>query len=258
MKYTFLFLFIVVFACQPTKKEASVIQEPTYVKPKHHSEAIANVFKAHGGFEAWSKMKSLSYLKGDEQTVTNLKNRKIRLESPKMTVGYDGSDVWVLPDSADASRARFYHNLFFYFYAMPFVVGDPGAYYEDVPMKEILGKNYKGVKVSYGAGIGDAPDDNYIVWYDPDSYQMEWLMYTVTYRSSEPSDNYSLIRYAEWVEVNGLTLPQSFQWYEYKNDSVGQPTRIAEFQNIEVTDVAPSESLFEKPEGSQIAPNNKS
>ncbi len=256
-KLTYLASIVILIACQPSQKQEEAPQEiiQEYKQPAHHSDNLNKVFNAHGGYEQWSKMRSLSYVKGDESTITNLQNRKIRLESPKQTIGFDGSEVWVTPDSVDASRARFYHNLYFYFYAMPFVVGDPGAYYEDVESIELDGKMYNGIKVSYNAGVGDAPDDNYIIWYDPESGKMEWLMYTVTYRSGEATDNYKLIKYGNWQETNGIVLPTSIQWFQYDGEVVGDTRGDATvFENVQITEVSPEETLFDKPEGAQIAP----
>ena len=255
-KFLYSSLVTFLFACQPTQKQA---EEPkqgefTYTKPSHHSDTLTKVFNAHGGYEQWSKMKSLSYIKGEESTITNLQNRKIRLESPSQTIGFDGSEVWVTPDTVDASRARFYHNLYFYFYSMPFVVGDPGAFYEDVEPMELDGKQFNGIKVSYGDGIGDAPDDNYIIWYDQETNKMTWLMYTVTYRSGESSDQYSLIKYADWAEVNGLLLPTTFQWYQYQDGVVGNQRNEAKFEGVVINEEMPDDALFEKLEGAQIAP----
>lgn len=257
-KLTYLAIFAMAIACQPTsQKESAETEAPAYEAPAHHTASLTKVFDAHGGYEQWSKMKSLSYLKGEESTITNLQNRKIRLESPKQTIGFDGQEVWVTPDSVETGRARFYHNLFFYFYAMPFVVGDPGAFYEDVEPMDLNGKTYNGIKVSYGENVGDAPDDNYIIWYDQETGKMEWLMYTVTYRSGEPSDRFSLIKYGDWAEFSGLVLPTSMQWFQYDGESVGDPRGEATvFQNIEISTEAPDENLFVMPEGAQIAPLN--
>lgn len=254
----YLIALAILAACQPATQTESAEQDtPAYQKPNHHSESLSKVIDAHGGYEQWSKMKSLSYLKGDESTVTNLQNRKIRLESPKQTIGFDGTDVWVTPDSVDTKRTRFYHNLFFYFYAMPFVVGDPGAYYEDVEPKELDGKTYFGIKVSYNSGVGDAPDDNYIIWYDPETYKMEWLMYTVTFRTGEATEDYSLIKYENWDTFGGLLLPTTIQWFNYDGESVGESRGDATvFENISISDEAPDESIFEKPAGAIIAPLN--
>jgi predicted small secreted protein len=226
----------------------------SYQAPSHHTESVTKIFEAHGSFEKWSSMKSLSYTKGEESNVTNLIDRKIRLESPTQTIGFDGENVWISPDSLDASRARFYHNLYFYFYAMPFVVGDPGVFYEDVEAKEIKGKMYNGVKVSYDNGVGDSPKDNYILWVDPETNLMEWLMYTVTFRSGEASENYSLIRYSDWGVFNGLTLPTKLEWYAYEDGAVGESRNEAVFENIELSTQAMADTLFSAPENSILAP----
>lgn len=251
-------LLAVALACQTSPQNKLPEEEVSvFEQPAHHSALLTNVFEAHGGYEQWSKMKALSYTKGEESTVTNLQNRMIRVESPTQVIGFDGTQVWVTPDTVDASRARFYHNLYFYFYAMPFVVGDPGAFYEEVEPRTLDGKTYKGIRVSYGEGVGDAPDDNYIVWFDPETYRMDWLMYTVTYRSGEPSDKFSLIKYSEWKTFNGIVLPTSLQWFQYDGETVSDPRGDAiTFENIQLTMDEPMDSLFVMPEGAQIAPLN--
>lgn len=255
-KLTVLTIIMVLISCHPDKKPVEKQRDVEYIQPKHHSTTLTNVFNAHGGFEQWSKMKSLSYLKGEERTVTNLQNRKIRLESPKQTIGFDGAEVWITPDSVDASRARFYHNLYFYFFAMPFVVGDPGAYYEDLEPRELDGKIYNGVKVSFHAKVGYSPDDNYVIWYDPSTNKMQWLMYTVTYKTGAPSDTYKLIKYRNWSTFNGLLLPTSIQWFQYDGEKIGEARgKATSFENIQISEDAPDEKLFEKPETARTAPH---
>jgi hypothetical protein len=104
---------------------------------------------------------------------------------------------------------------------MPFVLADDGIIYEDAEAITFEGKQYPGIKISYEANIGTSPDDNYILYYDAETYQMHWLAYTVTFRSKKPSDRYNLLRYKEWETVNGLVLPKSISWY--KKDENGQP-----------------------------------
>ena len=254
--FIFSLTICVLAACQPSTNSSSS-EKPisTYQSPAHHTELLSSVFDAHGGYEQWSNMKALSYSKGEEETITNLVNRKIRVSDPQRTIGYDGNEVWISPDSIDASRARFYHNLYFYFYAMPFVVGDPGAFYEEVPSRQIQGKNYRGIKVSYNEGVGDASDDNYILWIDPETSQMEWLMYTVTYRSQEPSEDYRLIKYDDWQTFSGVKLPTKLQWYNFEEGEAGEPRGDGvTFENIELATEAPADSLFEIPSNAVIAP----
>lgn len=243
-------------SCQPNQPngQESASEEPTKAVTGHHSATITKVFDAHGGFEVWASMKKMSYRRGEETTITNLSSRKIKLESATQRIGFDGSNVWISPDSLDASRARFYHNLYFYFYAMPFVVGDPGVFYEDVEARDFLGKRLKGVKVSYDAGVGDSPKDYYIIWYDPATHKMEWLMYTVTFRSGEAHENYNLIKYDQWADIAGLNLPTSIQWYTYKEGKIGEMRSEASFEDVQLSTTAPSDDLFIMPEDAKIAP----
>lgn len=256
MKKTILALLpLLFFGCQPAPKEEGTETQMVEVAPtNHHSDAIAKIFEAHGGFEKWYTMRQLSYTRGEERMVTNLRSRKIRLDDEKKTIGFDGDNVWVTPDSVDASNARFMHNLYFYFFAMPFIVGDPGVFYEDVDARQIKGKTLNGVKVSYDAGVGDSPKDNYIIWYDPETYQMEWLMYTVTYRSDEVSDNYRLIKYTNWESFEGVQLPTTIQWHHYTDGVAGELRNEVVFEEVTLSEEAPSESLFAMPENAQIAP----
>ncbi|HCX24677.1 MAG: hypothetical protein CMB80_27680 [Flammeovirgaceae bacterium] len=244
-----IWISILAIACQPTTEKAP------YTNPTHHIAEITKVMNAHGGFEKWESMKTLEYeLENGETQLISLKDRKVLLENEQRTIGFDGTNVWVTPDTVDASGARFYHNLYFYFFAMPFVLGDPGITYEKVDPKEFKGETLSGVKISYGASTGDSPDDNYILWYDPSSYNMKWLMYTSTYRSGEPSDRFNLIKYNDWIDVNELKLPTRLQWHVYKNDTIGEVRGEALFANITLSVDEPVDSLFAMPSDAQIAP----
>lgn len=242
-------------ACGPVKNTEVVKEkEVSHVKYARHSENIDKVFKAHGGYSTWAEMKELSFKKGEERHLISLINRHSIIEAPDRTIGFDGNQVWVSPDSAKAEGARFYHNLYFYFYAMPFVLGDPGVFYEDIEDREILGKTYSGIKISYDNGVGDSPKDNYIIWYDSETYKMEWLMYTVTFRSREVSQNYRLIKYDKWGEFGGLVLPTTIQWHHFENDTIGIMRNEVVFNSIFISEKAPRKNLFQMPEDAQTAP----
>lgn len=218
----------------------------------HHSEQIAKIFKAHGGFNQWAEMKTLKFSKDGEHHWIDLNSRKVLVEGQKRTIGFDGKNVWVVPDSL-TNGARFYHNLYFYFYAMPFVLGDPGIHYEDVGNKQLFGMNLHGIKISYGDGVGDSPKDNYILYYNEESNTMKALMYTVTFRSQESSDKFSLIKYDTWQDVNGVLLPEKIQWYNFKNDSIGEMRNEVLFTNVSLSKDQVDQNLFAIREGAGIA-----
>lgn len=249
-------------SCKETPQQTTTTTpSPEVITPpeKEYPKAIAAVFKAHGGIDTWNALNTLSFTLqkegGNELHTVDLKSRKVTVETDKYTIGFNGEKVWVAQDSTyfPPQRARFYHNLMFYFYAMPFVLGDDGITYSDVPALEFEGVSYPGTKISFGAGVGDAPDDEYILYRNPTTNQMAWLAYTVTYGKNEKSDRFSYIKYDQWTDVSGLQLPSVLQWYKVED---GQPTTLASesaFINRTASATKADASQFEIPEGAEIA-----
>ena len=262
-KSLLLLLSLAFFACESPKQEAkeSLAQPEATQTPaipaRSFPEAMTQVLDAHGGYERWAKMGTLQYQKGEaegaEKHSIDLQNRNVRIEGAGYTIGFDGSDAWVSPAEAEfKGSARFYHNLYFYFYAMPFVLSDPGISYSDAPALSYEGKDYPGIKISYGDGVGDSPEDNYILYYDPETYQMAWLAYTVTFRTQEESTSYSLIRYPEWQNVNGLRLPATLNWMTYENGEVGEVRNEVKFVNVRLDQGRPATRMFAKPTDARV------
>ena len=214
-------------------------------------EKLAKVFKTHGGLDAWKKAQILSFNKGEEVHTIALNSRKTLINTSTYTLGFNGTEVWLDETQAGSFKGNpeFYYNLYFYFYAMPFVLADTGIVYEEVAALTFEGTKYPGIKISYEANVGTSPDDNYIIYYHPESYKMAWLAYTVTFNSKEPSEKYSIIKYNSWENVAGLVLPKEITWY--KKDENGMPTvpaRPATIFTLPLLNEGKlSDSFFEKP-----------
>ncbi|TMM28606.1 hypothetical protein FDT66_13450 [Polaribacter aestuariivivens] len=250
-KIILLFLAITVISCKNDSKKESQQQEEKNVQKENFPENLAKVFEAHGGINTWRKSKVLSFNKGEEVHTVDLQTRKTVVNSPKYSLGFDGKEVWLDEEEEGIYKGNltFYYNLYFYFYAMPFVLADDGIIYNKVADLTFEGKNYPGYKISYKANVGTSPDDNYIIYYNPTSFQMEWLAYTVTFNSKETSNKYNLIRYNSWENTNGLILPKEITWY--KKDENGNPTEPArpatEFTLPLVSEGKLADSFYEKP-----------
>jgi len=219
---------------------------------------LNRMFTAHGTYERWDKMNQLSFdlLKKGGATETHLidlKSRKTLISSSKFTIGFDGKDVWMNAEGKfPVERARFYHNLYFYFYAMPFVLGDPGISYSRVADLNFENKKYTGYKITYENNIGDSPDDNYFVYFDELTRQMTWLGYTVTYGKDTPNTEIHYIKYTNWETINGLVLPKKLQWYDSENNLPATPSNSAEFENSTVSEQIIEASKFTKPVDGKI------
>ncbi|GAA3572050.1 DUF6503 family protein [Snuella lapsa] len=228
------------------KKEIELNQFP---------KAITKVFKAHGGLALWHKMHSLEFKiqkqKGYEVTLTDLRRRKSFIDLPHHSIGYDGTKVWLLnKDTIDyKGNPKFYHNLMFYFFAMPFVLADDGIMYSEAKPLVYEGKEYPGVKITYNSGVGESPDDEYILYYDPNSYQMVWLAYTVTYFSKEKSKTYHFIKYDTWQSVEGLKVPKTLIWFNYEKNLPTTERNRVEFKEVKFLEAPPEAAVFEKPDG---------
>ena len=246
---TLLAIVIIAVACKTDPKQD--VSKSTETKKEKFPETLGNVFRKHGGIDNWRASRTLSFNKGEEAHTVDLWSRKTVVNSPKYSMGFDGTNVWLSEKEPGAYRGdpSFYYNLFFYFYAMPFVLADDGIVYSEANPITFEGVSYPGIKISYEANVGTSPDDNYILYYNPTNFQMEWLAYTVTFRSKKPSDKFSLIRYGEWEVVDGLRLPKKIAWY--KKDESGQPTEPArdpmEFTLALVKKEALPDSFYAKP-----------
>lgn len=246
MKNTILILFAIVIAsCKTPVKEEVSKQVGT-----QYPENLAKVLEHHGGINSWKQKKTLSFEINNENHTVDLATRKTRVSSENYTLGYDGKQVWLTQKDTTSFKGNpeFYYNLYFYFYAMPFVLADDGIVYSETKPLVFEGVSYPGIKISYKANIGTSPDDNYFIYYHPETYQMEWLGYTVTYFSKKPSTKFNIIRYNDWENINGVVLPKSITWYQKNED--GNPTEPSKdpvvFSNSTVSEEGKPDAFYDK------------
>ena len=234
---------VVAVSCKTETKSA--------IKKENFPTEIAKIMQKHGGIELWRKQKTLSFNKGEEVHSVDLHSRKTVINSPNYSLGFNGKEIWLheIKEKSFKSRKDFYYNLYFYFYAMPFVLADDGIIYEKTDDLFFEGKNFPGIKISYKANVGSSPDDNYIIYYNKETYQMEWLAYTVTFNSKKPSKKFNIIKYHDWEKVNNLVLPKAITWYQ--QDDKGTPTKprgaATEFTLPLISETVLSDSFFQKP-----------
>jgi len=263
MKYLCIPLLIFIFlSCKDAqiKEIKSMVEESereTETTAQRYPETLLKVFAAHGGLESWKDKRVLSFtipkLDKPETHTIDLFSRHEKIEMPEVTMGYDGKEFWL----ADEKRSYkgdpiFYHNLMFYFYSMPFVLGDDGIKYDIAEELVFEGKSYPGIKISYESGVGISSKDEYFLYYNPETFQMEWLGYTVTYRSGEKSDNIKWIRYNDWMEVDDLILPKSITWHAYEDSQIKEPKNTVSFENVVLSEMAKPKTFFAIPENAQV------
>ena len=235
MKRIFIVLAIVFAAsCKEGPKaetaESDMVSEQmdasdTESSEMNYPEDLTMVFEAHGGLDTWKKKRNLSFTipSPDAAEVNNvdLYSRKGKIEMPTASMGFDGENVWLMDEAKTyEGNPAVYHNLMFYFYAMPFVFADEGVNYGETEPLQFEGKSYPGIHMTFDDGVGASPKDDYYLYYDADTHQMAWLGYTFTYGSDERSENVSYIRYTDWADVDGVVLPTNLNWYNSEGTTI--------------------------------------
>lgn len=264
----FLLITLSVLSCKNETKTPVAEQAKTTEKQaentKKYPEALVKVFDAHGGLETWNSMQSLTYTqpkeKGNDVTITNLKNRKILVDMPNHAIGYNGKDVWLLNkgEAKYKGKPKFFYNLMFYFYSMPFILADDGINYGEAAPLEFEGVSYPGIKISYNDGVGESSGDEYVLFYNPETYKMEWLGYTVTFFSKgketakEKVKKLNYRRFKDWQNVSGLQLPATMAGYKAEDNVPTEMKNESVFTNVKLSTEKPDPTLFEVPEGATV------
>lgn len=220
-----------------TTEKKEEVQKKESVNSFLGNAELAKVLEAHGGIARWRQMRTLVFEipKGENNEIhtVDLYSRKDKVEMGEISMGFDGQEVWINDkEGAYKGNPDFYHNLMFYFHAMPFVLADHGIRYGETSDLEFNGKSYPGISIRYDDGIGTSPKDEYYLHYDPDSHRMAWLGYTVTYGTNEESQDVRWIRYGDWQPVEGILLPKAITWYTYTESQIGQPKSTVKFEGV--------------------------
>ncbi len=235
----------------PLKAETVTIDTTKY------PEELNKVFDAHGGLLTWKSQRTLSYTMsnatGGEEQIIDLKTRKEKIKNQSMAMGFDGENFWLAdPEKKYKGDPIFYHNLMFYFYAMPFVLSDDGIQYEVIDALKYDGVSYPGIRISFDDGVGVSSKDEYYLHYDAETYRMAWLGYTVTYRTGEKSDRPNWIRYNDWQEIDGLVLPNAITWHQVEDGIIGAAASTRDFQNVTLSKKSKPSDFYEMPENGEL------
>jgi len=267
-------LFVAFSGCKPQPKEQTsegmsletMTSDTTQMEPERDFPTLfQQILGAHGGLSTWNQYVSLTYdleaTYGEntsmQSSTLNLHTRYEHTQYADYQIGYNGESYWYYADSIpeDHPDPKFYINLQFYFFAIPFVLADKGVNYEILEPRVVAGKTYDVLKATFKSGIGVAPEDQYILYTDPESHELHMLLYSVTYFDESRATSYNALIYDEWQAVQGLLVPQSMTSYVWDSEtqSLGEQRGSKVFSNVTFSKAPPSPETFEKPEGAVIS-----
>ncbi len=179
---------------------------------------------------------------------------KIRMDMKDgVSLIYDGEKVYQTPSDAKVERARFGIFTWSYFFLFPYKLDDPGTIWQDYEDNKLNGKTYKTQKLTFDKGIGDSPEDWYIVYADPNSNVIRYSAYIVTFLQSkeEAEKDPHAIEYSKYKEVDGIPISTRWEFWGWREDKgLTDNLGYADLTNIEFVDVEPG--FFSKPENSKI------
>jgi len=260
-KFYLLALVLVVFSCKKSPKKEMVTEVPVEKVKKMNMDQypsdLVKVFAAHGGLDTWKSYKTLTFEipkeEFNEVQTIDLHKRFDKISTPTYELGCAGSDIWLMDKTGDyKGKPKFYHNLMFYFYAMPFVFSDEGIKYKEADALIYEGVEYPGYKITYNKGVGASSTDKYYIYFDATTHEMRWLGYTMTYFSGEPSTKINYINYDKWVKVNEVLLPQSITWYTVEESKIKEAAKTVNFENARLSTEAQPMEFYSKPENAVI------
>lgn len=245
--------------CQSTEKmdpeESMAPVKPEYVEQielaygaerYHEKDAVAADIVVHFG---GSKL-----IEGTMMFNTALTKSRMEL-SDGTTLIFDGYNAWVTPEDSKIGMARFHLLTWPYFLVAPMKLSDMGVQHEDygeVPL--VPGVSYPAMKMTFEAGVGDAPDDWYILMKDPDTDALKAMAYIVTYNKTreEAEASPSVIEYSGYKTVDGVAFATewTFSYWNAEEGKVGAPKGTATISNIRF--VEPEKGTFAAPLNGRI------
>ena len=182
---------------------------------------------------------------------------RVRIEQVDGTVlVFDGRQAWISPASAEAAMARFHLLTWPYFLAAPYKLRDPGSLLTPHGRHPIDGIDHVTARLTFDSGIGDTPDDWYVIYEDPETSRLAAMSYIVTYGTTvqEAGQEPHAIVYEDFEEVDGAAISTRWTFHHWTLEKgPGSPLMAgAQLANLRFEDL--DESAFERPPDAREAP----
>lgn len=208
---------------------------------------VARSIAWHGGLERWFAGRALSMryryvplgkrpARDSHQTVDLLASRAYHdmTEPAQGRFVFDGRRAWATFEEPARAGVRFWALTPYYFVALPFVLADPGVKLErSADTAEAAGLPPADVvRVTFDAGVGDAPDDYYVVYLARDDGRLLGTRYVVSYkpfmaRAKMKHSPEKLVVYEDVKSVGPLRLAHRHAFYAFPDGKRGENVTVA-------------------------------
>ncbi|MGE9290328.1 MAG: DUF6503 family protein [Puniceicoccales bacterium] len=167
---------------------------------------------------------------------------------------FDGDSAWVTPASAEAPKGRFHVLTWPWFIMAPFKMAGDGINLSELSETEVDGVEYITLFQTFGADMGDTPDDWYRFYINPETQLIDAMAYIVTYGKDTETANAqaSIIKYLNYEDEGGPVIARNYEfWYwdheanAYEGDSpkgTGKVTAVSYPERTENPFAIPEDS----------------
>ncbi len=196
---------------QDLKKEVSLV---TMIEQEHNKLAFLD--KKNVSFDINLEFGGKKRLEGRITLSTDSRNGKIESKDGNVIIFKDG-DVFC-SRGMEGNRARFAAYTWSYFFMFPYKLSDEGTNWKTYENGKLKDQIYDAQKLTFDKGIGDAPDDWYIVYSDKDTHLINTAAYIVTAGATleEAEKDPHAIEYCDYKEVAGIPIASTWRFWGWQ------------------------------------------
>ncbi len=233
---------------------------------RNFAERFAGSIEAAHGARAWRSKQAVRagitvdfggqrVLDGTIRFDTSLERVRMELADGSVMT-FDGKEAWVSPADSAVEGARFHLLTWPYFVAVPMKLHDPGSHLTDAGMLPLRGGEMRAGRLTFDPGIGDSPDDWYLVYRDPATERLAAMAYIVTFGTDveQAEKEPHAITYSGWETIDGVTLSTVWEFWnwDHQRGVHGEPIGRVELSGLRF--VGYDASDFLAPSGARHEP----
>lgn len=186
-------------------------------------------------------------LEGRMITTPEVGKTRLELSGGAVAV-WDGERAWVSPASVQMPPGVRFHVLTWpYFLAAPMKLRDPGAHLEPKGEQPWGGETYDTALLTFDSGVGDSPDDWYLLYRDRDDHRLTAMAYIVTYGGNDGEAEPHAIVYEDFETVGGSQVATHWTFYNWSEEQGIHGDPIGEVRLSNLAMVTPEEGAFTRP-----------
>jgi len=234
-------------------------------EPNPADRFVARVEGAHGR-DAWLAHPALAshievdfgsntVLAGEMTFTTDMGRSRIDTADGSSLI-WDGKTAWITPAATEMPMARFHVLTWPYFVLAPLKLRDPGAHLEMLEPRQIGERTYNTARLSFDSGVGDTPDDWYLLYEDQETSMLHAMAYIVTFGTTpdEAEKEPHAIVYEEHVDLDGASVPARMRFYMWTEEQGIHGDPIGELRIDSPRFLSPDPATFDVPADAREVP----